>query len=58
MLKILCKLVGHHRSRRHARPAAGTWRSECHLCGTPMQRISPGHWQPVSELPTIGAPAV
>jgi hypothetical protein len=57
MLKLLCALVGHHRSRRRARPASGTWKSHCHLCGTRMQRISPGHWLPVSELPSIGAGA-
>jgi hypothetical protein len=57
MLNILCNLVGHHRSRRLARPAADTWKSQCHLCGTPMQRISPGYWLPISELPKIGASA-
>lgn len=57
MLNLVCSLVGHHRSRRRARPAAGTWISKCHLCGTRMQRISPGHWLPVSELPEFTASA-
>ena len=55
MLNILCTLVGHHRSRRLARPAAGTWRSECYLCGTTMERIGPGQWRPISELAEIAS---
>jgi hypothetical protein len=57
MLNFLCSLIGHHRSRKRLRPTAGTWQSECILCGTRMQRIGPQHWVPVAELPEKGANA-
>ncbi len=57
MLNILCSLIGHHRSRKHLRPTAGTWQSECTFCGTRLQRIGPQHWVPVAELPEKGASA-
>lgn len=57
MLNFLCRLVGHHRSRRYLRPRNGTWQSECMLCGTTMQRVGPQHWVPLSELPEKGAGA-
>lgn len=44
-LSNLCgMLTGHIRSKRYARPAEGTWRSECWLCGEPLIRIRHGHW--------------
>lgn len=54
MANILCNLLGHRRSRRRVRPAAGTWRSECHLCGTRLQRLSRGRWLAISDLPASG----
>lgn len=51
----LCYFLGHHRSKRWARPFAGTWRSECQYCGVRMERIGPGNWLPVSDLPKIVA---
>lgn len=54
MPSIFCALLGHRRSRRRARPSLGHWRSRCHLCGTRMQRIAPGRWLPLSELPNLG----
>lgn len=46
-LRKLCELTGHSRSKRYARPAGGTWRSECRFCGTPLVRLGPGHWMPI-----------
>ena len=55
MLNILCGLVGHHRSKRHRKPAAGVWTSQCALCRTRMERIGPGQWLPVADLANPGA---
>ena len=51
MLNILCALLGHHRSKRHRKPAAGIWTSQCTLCRTRMERIGPRQWLPVADLP-------
>lgn len=49
MLNI-CNLIGHRRSKRQARPAAGTWTSECQRCGTRLERIGPRQWLPIADL--------
>jgi hypothetical protein len=48
MLNI-CNLIGHRRSKRWARPAAGTWTSECKRCGTRLERIGPGRWLAIAD---------
>jgi hypothetical protein len=55
MSNIVCSLLGHHRSARHARPSSGVWKSKCHLCGTRMERIAPGRWLAVADVPKLGA---
>jgi hypothetical protein len=54
MLNIVCALLGHHRSKRHRKPAAGIWMSQCSICRTRMERIGPGQWLPVAKLPNLG----
>ena len=54
MLNILCALVGHHRSKRHRKPAAGIWTSQCTLCRTRMERIGPGQWLPIVDIDNRG----
>ena len=49
VLRIVCRLVGHKRSRRRARPNAGTWRSECIFCATPLVRVRHRVWVPTAE---------
>lgn len=50
MIRKLCKVVGHRRHERRARPYLETWRSECVRCGMPMVRSAPGLW---TEAPTL-----
>ena len=54
MLNIVCALMGHHRSKRHRKPAAGIWMSRCYFCRTEMERIGPSTWRPVTKRPTLG----
>jgi len=54
MLNFVCALMGHHRSKRHRKPAAGIWTSRCYFCRTEMERIGPGQWRPVSKRPSLG----
>ena len=51
MFHIVCAVVSHHRSKWHRRPAAGNWTSQCTVCGTQMERVGPGMWLPVADLP-------
>lgn len=50
MIEILCMMFGHSRSRRGARFVAGTWRSDCRLCETPLIRLRHGQWIPTTHL--------
>jgi hypothetical protein len=54
MLNIICGLFGHRRSKWHRKPAAGIWTSKCWICRTPMERVGPGQWRPISELGNRG----
>ena len=47
MLPFLCRLVGHRRSKRWARPTPMGWRSECRRCGEALIRVAPRQWQPL-----------
>jgi hypothetical protein len=49
MMNFVCDLLGHRRSRRLARPYAGTWRSRCVLCGERLERAGPKNWRPVQN---------
>jgi hypothetical protein len=44
-MQLFCRIFGHRRSRRRARPFAGRWRSRCSRCGTDLVRLAPGEWQ-------------
>jgi hypothetical protein len=48
-MKLVCRAIGHHRSKRLARPSAGIWLSECKRCGLPMERVGPHAWLPVID---------
>src|SRR6478672_5555684 len=44
-MSILCRVMGHHRSRLQAVPTAdGGWESRCSRCGIKMLRVRPGFW--------------
>ena len=50
MSGILCKFLGHRRSKRDARAFGETWRSYCKGCGIRLERSSPGNWHPVRGI--------
>ena len=50
MRRLLCKLFGHHRDARRARPSFDGWRSSCMLCGARMVRLSPGRWSLAEDV--------
>ena len=52
-IAIMCRLVGHKRSRRRARRAGETWKSECVYCHTPLLRIGPKNWQVLPVQPEL-----
>ncbi|HVH38201.1 MAG TPA: hypothetical protein VM757_06405 [Sphingomicrobium sp.] len=47
MPPIVCKLLGHHRSRRDARRIDDRWISYCRRCGSLMVRRGPKQWSAV-----------
>jgi hypothetical protein len=47
---MLCRLIGHQRSRKNRRLVAGEWRSQCRWCGKPMMRWGHHDWR-VDERP-------
>lgn len=49
MLRIFCRIFGHHRSKRWARPTADGWRSECVLCGANLVRVGRKRWRPANS---------
>lgn len=55
MFNIICALLGHHRSKRHRKPARGIWTSQCSLCRTRLERIGPGQWRPVADHASRGS---
>lgn len=55
MRRLLCKLIGHRRDAKRARPSFDGWRSSCMLCGERMVRVAPGQWCLVEE---VGQPPI
>jgi hypothetical protein len=50
MLGLICRIVGHRRSKRDASfDTSHGWRSFCVRCRTPLIRIEKGVWQPDPE---------
>ncbi|HET7709277.1 MAG TPA: hypothetical protein VFK50_07070 [Sphingomicrobium sp.] len=47
MPSLLCKLLGHRRSRRDARRIDARWISYCRRCGSLMVREAPRRWSAV-----------
>jgi len=46
MMGIICKLIGHRRSARLARPCGEyNWESACVLCGVRLRRVRKGDWR-------------
>lgn len=45
MRLLFCRIFGHRRSKRRARPFADQWRSRCTRCDTNLVRLASGHWQ-------------
>jgi hypothetical protein len=41
---LICKLFGHHRSKKHARRHGEKWTSICIFCGAQLMRESNGVW--------------
>ncbi len=50
LLRHICRIVGHKRCKRQARPFAGSWRSKCRLCGAPLVRLRQRRWVTLSEV--------
>lgn len=44
-MNLICKLVGHRRSKNGARRRGDEWLSNCSFCGEPMTRTATGDWQ-------------
>ena len=49
--EFICRLAGHKRSKRTARRAGETWRSQCIYCHSPMLRISAKNWAIIPARP-------
>jgi hypothetical protein len=47
-MKLVCKLLGHRRSRRDARRIGALWISYCRRCGLLMERDAPQCWSAVT----------
>jgi hypothetical protein len=47
MAPVVCKLLGHRRSRRDARRIDAQWISYCRWCGSLMIRQAPRRWSTV-----------
>jgi hypothetical protein len=48
MPPVICKLLGHRRSRRDARRIENRWVSYCRWCGAMMVREAPSLWSAVN----------
>ena len=46
----ICRLLGHQRSKRAARPLATTWTSKCWICGQRIVRLKRQQWIPLDEM--------
>ncbi|MEO7240109.1 MAG: hypothetical protein ABIW16_01795 [Sphingomicrobium sp.] len=49
-LPLVCRMVGHRRSRAAARLVGYNWRSDCLFCGTRLVRVGPGVWKPFDQV--------
>jgi hypothetical protein len=47
MPPVVCKLLGHRRSRRDARRIDDRWISYCRRCGSLMVREAPSQWSAI-----------
>ena len=43
--RIICRYLGHKRSKSFARRIDYFWHSECRVCGTPLVRVGPRDWR-------------
>jgi len=43
-LNLVCKLVGHRRSKKGVRRRGEEWLSKCAICSEPMTRTLTGEW--------------
>ena len=43
-MALICRLVGHRRSRKRARLFAGSWVSRCRFCDERLVRLGPRQW--------------
>jgi hypothetical protein len=51
---LLCRVLGHNRSRRRAHRRQGLWVSNCRYCGVELQRWSPRDWRIVTPDGPLG----
>lgn len=51
VVKRVCRVVGHKRSKSAAWRFSETWRSKCVICGTTLERVAPNAWVPAEQLP-------
>jgi len=49
-VQSVCRVLGHRRSKRKARPLATTWSSECWLCGQRIVRIKRRQWILIRDI--------
>ena len=50
MIDIVCRIIGHRRSRLRAELVAGTWRSRCKRCGVRLVRLQPSKWREIEKV--------
>ena len=43
-MTLICRLIGHRRSRKRARFLAGGWVSRCRFCDERLIRLGPKQW--------------
>ena len=55
LMRILCWIIGHRRSRSRAffDPGVCRWRSFCRRCRTPMLREPEGRWHPADDAGAV-----
>ena len=49
-IQSICRVLGHKRSKRAARPLATTWSSKCIICGQRIVRIRQNRWILLNEV--------
>jgi len=55
MASVVCKLLGHRRSRRDARLIDAQWISYCRWCGSLMVREAPRCWSAINFVDGVPA---